>query len=164
MTRWTAQAYKGRVHAYAHQWPEALAALRSVRAGGPYALESSYDHVWTGFPEFRNGRETILAYQATANDGDPDGNNANYGERLNFPHSGSPFGCCGFHQPSQNLVNFFAVDATTGQRLWDVQALPKDDNWSGIAVSPESIFFTAWFDAGVVLSLETGELRYKLGD
>ncbi|HZO18696.1 MAG TPA: RagB/SusD family nutrient uptake outer membrane protein, partial [Gemmatimonadaceae bacterium] len=41
----------------------------------------------------------------------PSGNNANYGERLNFPHSGSPFGCCGFHQPSQNLVNFFAVDA-----------------------------------------------------
>jgi outer membrane protein assembly factor BamB len=54
-------------------------------------------------------------------------------------------------------------DATTGQRLWDVQALPKDDNWHGLAVSPQSIFFTAWFDAGVVLSLETGELRYKLG-
>ena len=52
-----------------------------------------------------------MAYQASANDGDPFGNNANYGERLNFPHSGSPFGCCGFHQPSQNLVNFFAADA-----------------------------------------------------
>jgi hypothetical protein len=117
VTRWTAKAYKGRVLAYAHHWPEALAALREVRDGGPYALEPSYDHVWTGFPEYRNGRETILAYQATANDGDPDGNNANYGERLNFPHSGSPFGCCGFHQPSQNLVNFFAVDAATGLPL-----------------------------------------------
>ena len=41
----------------------------------------------------------------------PNGNNANFGERLNFPHSGSPFGCCGFHQPVQNLVNFFGVDA-----------------------------------------------------
>ncbi|HEU4631681.1 MAG TPA: RagB/SusD family nutrient uptake outer membrane protein [Gemmatimonadaceae bacterium] len=117
VTRWTAQAYKGRVLAYAHHWPEALTTLREVRTGGPYALEPSYDHVWTGFPEFRNGSETILAYQATANDGDPDGNNANYGERLNFPHSGSPFGCCGFHQPSQNLVNFFAVDPTTGLPL-----------------------------------------------
>src|SRR5262249_16590901 len=57
------------------------------------------------------GKETILAYQASANDGEPNGNNANYGERLNFPHSGSPFGCCGFHQPSQNLVNYFQVDA-----------------------------------------------------
>jgi starch-binding outer membrane protein, SusD/RagB family len=126
VTRWTAQAYKGRVHAYAHQWPEALATLQAVRTGGPYALETSYDFVWTGFPERRNGKETILAYQATANDGDPDGNNANYGERLNFPHSGSPLqGCCGFHQPSQNLVNFFAVDAATG--------LPRaltDPNWN----------------------------------
>lgn len=54
-------------------------------------------------------------------------------------------------------------DATTGQRLWDVQALPKDDSWNGLAVSRESVFFTTWSDASVVLSLETGELRYKLG-
>src|ERR1043166_6241465 len=25
-----------------------------------------------------------------------------------------PFGCCGFHQPSQNLANFYAVDGATG--------------------------------------------------
>jgi hypothetical protein len=66
--------------------------------------------VWTGFADFSNGSETILAYQASSNDGEPNGNNANYGERLNFPHSGSPFGCCGFHQPTQNMVNFFQVD------------------------------------------------------
>src|SRR3989441_8289275 len=54
---------------------------------------------------------SILAYQASANDGEPDGNNANWGERLNFPHSDSPFGCCGFHQPSQNMLNSFVVDA-----------------------------------------------------
>src|SRR6266513_2738313 len=57
------------------------------------------------------GRATILTYHASANDGEPDGNNANYGERLNFPHSDSPFGCCGFHQPSQNMLNSFVVDA-----------------------------------------------------
>jgi hypothetical protein len=126
VTRWTAQAYKGRVHAYANQWPEALAALQAVRSGGPYALEASYDFVWTGFPERRNGKETILAYQATANDGDPNGNNANYGERLNFPHSGSPLqSCCGFHQPSQNLVNFYAVDAATG-----LPAAITNSNWN----------------------------------
>ncbi len=37
--------------------------------------------------------------------------NGNFGERLNFPYSGSHFGCCGFNQPSQNLVNFYRVDA-----------------------------------------------------
>ena len=81
---------------------------------GPYALQPSYDQVWTGFKSLENGKETIFAYQASANDGEPNGNNANYGERLNFPHSGSPFGCCGFHQPSQNMMNSFIVDATTG--------------------------------------------------
>ena len=110
-TQWTAKAYKGRVQVYAGQFPAALTTLREVRASGPYALEQSFDRVWTGFQDFSNGKETIFAFQASANDGETNGNNANYGERLNFPHSGSPFGCCGFHQPSQNLINFFAVDA-----------------------------------------------------
>ncbi len=107
----TAMAYKGRVQAYAGQWASALTTLRAVQASGVYSLETSFDHVWTGRPAYWNGPETILAYQASVNDGEPNGNNANYGERLNFPYSGSPFGCCGFHQPSQDLVNFYAVDA-----------------------------------------------------
>jgi hypothetical protein len=110
-TRWTAKAYKGRVQVYAGDHAGAVTTLEDVRANGPYALEPNFYQVWSAFAEYQNGPETILAYQASANDGDPGGNNANYGERLNFPHSGSPFGCCGFHQPSQNLVNFFAVDA-----------------------------------------------------
>ena len=124
VTQWTAKAYKGRVQVYAGQFAAALTTLREVRTAGPYALEASYDRIWTGFSEWANGKETILAYQASANDGQVDGNNSNYGERLNFPHSGSPFGCCGFHQPSQNLVNYFAVDAN---------GLPlalSDPNWN----------------------------------
>jgi hypothetical protein len=112
VTSWAAKAYKGRVQIYAGQYGAALTTLREVKNSGPYALEESYDRVWTGFQEFANGPETILAYQASVNDGEPNGNNSNYGERLNFPHSGSPFGCCGFHQPSQNLVNFFVTDAS----------------------------------------------------
>src|SRR5215203_2050624 len=113
-TQWPAKAYKGRVQMYAGNYAGALTTLREVVASGPYALQPSFDQVWTGFKQYENGKETILAYQASANDGESSGNNANYGERLNFPHSGSPFGCCGFHQPSQNMVNTFAVDATTG--------------------------------------------------
>src|SRR2546421_447215 len=120
VTSWGARAYKGRVLVYMHQYAAAVATLDSVVAGTgspsgpPYALETSFDHVWTGFHGFANGKETILAYESSVNDGEPNGNNANYGERLNFPHSGSPFKCCGFHQPSQNLANFFAVDGATG--------------------------------------------------
>lgn len=107
---WDARAYKGRVQVYSGDYAGALTTLREVRNSGPYELEGNYHQVWTGFSEFFNGPETILAYQASSNDGEPDGSNANWGERLNFPHSGSPFGCCGFHQPTQNLVNFFRVD------------------------------------------------------
>ena len=109
-TQWTAKAYKGRVQVSAGQYAAGLTTLREVRTSGPYALETSFDRVWTGFTDEANGKETIFAYQASANDGSNDGSNSNYGERLNFPHSGSPFGCCGFHQPSQNLVNYYRVD------------------------------------------------------
>jgi hypothetical protein len=117
VTSWTARAYKGRVQVYSGDYAGGLATLREVANSGVYALEEDYHRVWTGFAEFANGPETILAYQASVNDGDPNGDNSNWGERLNFPHSGSPFGCCGFHQPTQNLVNFFAVDDATGLPL-----------------------------------------------
>jgi len=113
-TSWTARAYKGRVLAYTHQYPLAIATFDSVIASGPYALELSFDRVWTGFHQFADGPETILAFQSSVNDGEPNGNNSNYGERLNLPHSGSPFKCCGFHQPSQNLANFYAVNSVSG--------------------------------------------------
>ncbi|UCG88048.1 MAG: RagB/SusD family nutrient uptake outer membrane protein [Gemmatimonadota bacterium] len=108
-TAWTARAYKGKVQVYAEEYSAAVTTLENVRDNGPYDLEPNFYQVWSGFSEYQNGAETILAYQAHL--GEPSGYNANYGEHLNFPHSGSPFGCCGFHQPTQNLVNFFAVDA-----------------------------------------------------
>jgi len=107
-TKWSATAYKGRVQIYTGDYAGGLTTLRSVQASGVYALETSFDHVWTGFHQYANGKETILAYEASVNDGEPNGNNSNYGERLNFPYV-DPF-CCGFHQPTQNLVNFFAVN------------------------------------------------------
>ena len=117
--QWTAKAYKGRVQVYAAattpaMWAAAVTTLTDVVNNGPYKLETSFDRVWTGFADEANGLETIWAFQASANDGEPNGINANFGERLNFPYSGSHFGCCGFNQPSQSLVNFYKVDPATG--------------------------------------------------
>jgi len=117
VTKWAALAYKGRVQVYGAAitpalYDSALVTFRAVITSGVYALETSFDHVWTGFQAFKDGKETILAFQASVRDGEPSGWNSNWGERLNFPHSGSHFGCCGFHQPSQNLVNFYEVDAS----------------------------------------------------
>ena len=107
---WTAKAYMGRVQVHSGDYAGGRATLQDVVDNGPYALEDNFHQVWTGFSEFANGPETIVAFQASVNDGDGDGGNSNTSERLNFPHSGSPLGCCGFHQPSQNLVNFYKVD------------------------------------------------------
>ncbi len=109
VTSWTAKAYKGRLQVYTGNYAAALVTLTDVKNKGPYALQPDFRQVWTGVKSYYDGPETILAYQASVNDGEPNGNNGNYGERLNFPY-GAGF-CCGFHQPSQNLVNFFLVDA-----------------------------------------------------
>lgn len=108
VNRWTAKALKGRILVSLDDWPAVLSTLRDVVKNGPYVLEENFHAVFD--VAHNNGPETILAYQASVNDGNPNGDNGNYQDRLNFPHSGSPFGCCGFHQPSQNLVNVFKVD------------------------------------------------------
>src|SRR4051812_7810247 len=110
-TQWTAKAYKGRVQLYDHQYAAAATTFKDIVANGPYGLEASVPDVWTAFFSKENGKETIFAYQASANDGEPNAANANEGERLNFPYSPSHFACCGFNDPTQNLVNAFRVDA-----------------------------------------------------
>jgi len=115
--KWSAMAYKGRVQVYAaaldpSYWAAAKTTFDAVKTSLKFALETSYDHVWTALPAYRYGKETILAYQASVRDGEPNGQNSNFGERLNFPYGGdNHFTCCGFHQPSFNLINFFRVDA-----------------------------------------------------
>jgi hypothetical protein len=143
---WTAAAYRGRVYAYAAAknavyWDSTKALLDSVVANGPYHLETSFDHVWTAFTQLQNGPETILAYQASVRDGEPNGENSNFGERLNFPYAGSHFGCCGFHQPTFNLLDFYQVDAN-GLPL--AQTNPNWNNPAPTAVIPTSDTGQVW--------------------
>jgi starch-binding outer membrane protein, SusD/RagB family len=115
--QWTAKAYRGRVLTYTKQWAAAVTTFKDIQANGPYKLETSFDRVWSAYQDASNGPETIFAYQASSNDGEPNAANANYGERLNFPYSPSHFACCGFDPPSQNLVNAFLVDPVSGLPL-----------------------------------------------
>ncbi len=93
-------------------WAAAKTTFDAVKASNAYGLEAGFNRVWTADPAYRNGKETIFAFQASAQDGEPSGWNSNWGERLNFPYSdANHFTCCGFHQPSFNLVNFYQVDA-----------------------------------------------------
>ena len=56
----------------------------------------------------RNGIEAIYTVQYSVND-NSGGTNGGNGEVLNFPYKGggSPGGCCGFFNPTQEFVNSF---------------------------------------------------------
>ena len=81
----------------------------TTAAGTPYALEPLYHDNFKASEEAGNS-ESIFAYEAS-NAGDIV--NGNYENTLNQPHGSAAegAGCCGFYQPSQNLVNSFKVDA-----------------------------------------------------
>lgn len=58
-----------------------------------------------------NNAESIFEVQFSVNDG-TNGGNGNAGDNLNWPYSATApgRGCCGFYQPSHNLVNAFKTD------------------------------------------------------
>ena len=91
-----------------------------------YELQDCYHDIFSSGGE--NGSGMIFSSQASANDGNPAGDNANFSSRLANPHGGSPIGCCGFHQPTQNLVNAYRVDE---------DGLPALDNSSDSNPTPD---------------------------
>ncbi|TRX07214.1 RagB/SusD family nutrient uptake outer membrane protein [Flavobacterium gawalongense] len=65
-----------------------------------------------------NGPESIWAVQFSINDGTNTGR-VSFVTGLNSPHGTPLYGCCGFHMASQNMVNAFRTDATSGLPLLD---------------------------------------------
>ncbi|MCD7938160.1 MAG: RagB/SusD family nutrient uptake outer membrane protein [Tannerellaceae bacterium] len=66
--------------------------------------------------ETENGVESIFAIQHSLNDGTLRGR-LDWGAMLNYPMN-TEYCCCGFHQPSQNMVNAFRTDEN-GLPLFD---------------------------------------------
>ncbi|MCD8267931.1 MAG: RagB/SusD family nutrient uptake outer membrane protein [Parabacteroides sp.] len=58
--------------------------------------------------EYENGTESVFAVQNSSNDGTPYGM-LDQSSMLTYPMN-AEYGCCGFLQPSQNLVNAFKTD------------------------------------------------------
>ncbi len=59
-----------------------------------------------------NNAESILEVQFSVNDGANISRNGNRGHTLNYPYGGGALTtCCGFFQPTQNLVNAHKTDA-----------------------------------------------------
>ncbi len=117
-----AMAFLGKAQLYQKKYTEALVSFNSVISSGVYVLNANY------LDNFRlqgeNGSESIFAIQFVADGGSSF--NSNSGASLNFPRGGGPFTCCGFYQPSQDLVNAFQTDAG-GLPLLDTYNLPGND-------------------------------------
>jgi starch-binding outer membrane protein, SusD/RagB family len=94
-----------------HDYAGALTILNDAKNGTkpngePIGLAPTYGEVFD--IANRNGIESVYTVQYSVNDGSG-GWNAGWGEVLNFPYKsgGSPGGCCGFFQPTQEYVNSF---------------------------------------------------------
>ena len=94
-----------------HDYAKALTLLASAKNGKKpngeaIGLAPTYGEVFD--IANRNGIEAVYTVQYSVNDGSG-GWNGGWGEVLNFPYKsgGSPGGCCGFFQPTQEFVNSF---------------------------------------------------------
>lgn len=87
---------------------EVVTLLEAVVSSTKYRL--STDIADNFLAETENGPESVFAIQFSINDGTTTGR-LNFEDGLNYPHGAPQYGCCGFHAPSQNLVNAFATNA-----------------------------------------------------
>jgi len=116
------------------------AALTGTKPNGdPIGLAPTYGEIFDIVN--RNGVEAIYTVQYSVNDGSG-GANAGDGEVLNFPYkgnNGSPGGCCGFFQPTQEFVNSFRTsgglplddpDAYNADPLLNDFGIPASNIWA----------------------------------
>jgi len=107
----TAKAYMQMFHDYGSALPLLTAAESgSNPAGQACELMERYGDIFD--IANRNDVESVYTVQYSVNDGSG-ANNAGSAEVLNFPYKGggSPGGCCGFFNPTQDFVNSYRTDA-----------------------------------------------------
>lgn len=106
--KWAAASYLAKVYMFQHKYPEAKALFDVITVSGQTSQGKKYglqDAYWQNFDAaFDNNKEEVFGVASAAS-----GTVDQSGERslgLAFPYGGD-FGCCGFFQPSQNLVNAY---------------------------------------------------------
>jgi len=121
-TKYAAMAVLARVHLFQQDYSAAASLLDQIISSGNYTLMPNYHDNYN--VHTNNNAESIFEIQYAVNDGSWGSVSAGWGDCLNFPQGNELMStCCGFHQPSQNLVNAFKVDAN---------GLPLLDNYNDI--------------------------------
>lgn len=109
--KWAAGSYLAKVMMYQKKFASAKALYDVIIPSGKTSNGKSYDlqdQYWKNFDiAFENSGEAVFSQQTQA--GGTVNASAETSYELAYPYGGV-WGCCGFYQPSQNLVNSFKVD------------------------------------------------------
>lgn len=105
----------------------------SVINSGKYSLDPDFANNF--LPQFGNSPESVFSIQYSKNDNTTIGR-VDAGHCLNYPMD-AEYGCCGFHVPSDNMVNAFKTDAS---------GLPEFDTFNDTDVVPTGDYKTNTFD------------------
>lgn len=141
-SKWTAKALLAKIHMYQQDYKTAKPLLDDVINNGPFSLVNSFHDNFRITTE--NNAESIFEVQMSVGDGGS-GQNGSWGDNYNFPYGSAPGGCCGFYQPSQNLVNAFKTDAN-GLPLLDTFNDADVKNDEGLSSSDAFTPYTGTLD------------------
>ncbi|WP_273567467.1 RagB/SusD family nutrient uptake outer membrane protein [Maribacter halichondriae] len=138
-TSWAAKAFLAKAKMY-QGWPngtadlgklgEAKVLLDDIVNNGPFSLVPNFQDNF--LVATRNNSESIFEVQYAINSAS--GDVANRGIGLAHPYT-DPWGCCGFYQASQNLVNAYqTVDGLPLLDAFDATDVSPDTNADGTSV------------------------------
>ena len=138
-TKWAAQAHLAKTYMFqgfdvatgapnAAKLQAAKALLDQIVASGKFMLIDRFSQNFDS--DTRNNAESIFEVQYAKSASDDGAATAGMG--LAHPYA-SPWGCCGFYQPSQNLVNAYKTDAS-GLPLLDTFNDTDVKNDQGVAL------------------------------
>lgn len=108
-TSWAAKAFLAKTHMHtgdAGKISAAIPVLEDIVNNGPFSLVAKYED--NHLVATRNNSESIFEIQYAISSGDDQ--NSNKGVGLAHPYI-SPWGCCGFWQATQDLVDAHQTDA-----------------------------------------------------
>ena len=105
-SKWAAKAYLAKAKIFQSDWSGAEPILMDIINNGPFELVDNFEDNY--LVATRNNKESIFEIQYAVSSADTNASNAEIG--LAHPYI-APWGCCGFLQAPQDLVDFFQTDA-----------------------------------------------------
>ncbi|MFL2603627.1 MAG: RagB/SusD family nutrient uptake outer membrane protein [Flavobacteriaceae bacterium] len=105
-TSWAAKAYLAKAKIYQSDWSGAMPILEDIINNGGFTLAAKFEDNY--LVSTRNNSESIFEIQYAISSANDNSSNKEIG--LAHPYI-APWGCCGFLQAPQDLVDFFQTDA-----------------------------------------------------